>query len=249
MQFQRLTPAPGAVDIDQLLSGLVLADLAPAHRPYAVANFIASADGRTALQGRSAALGDDGDHAMFHGLRESADAILVGTGTLRAERYGRIIGNARRRERRAARGARPEPLACTITRSGELPRDIPLFAEPNAAIVVFTEVPIDLRDIAAQVDVIRLNSGEPTLTTTLARLRRDYAVRFLLCEGGPTLLGSMLREGVIDELFLTVAAKLAGGGTSPTIASGPELQPARTLRLKWLLERSGSLFIRYCVEG
>ena len=42
---------------------------------------------------------------MFHGLREHVDAILVGTGTLRAERYGRIVRDPERRRRRAGVGA------------------------------------------------------------------------------------------------------------------------------------------------
>ncbi len=247
MQFQRLAPDPGPVDIASLLAGLALADRAPPQRPYTVANFIASADGRATLEGRSGTLGDEGDHAMFVGLREQADAILAGTGTLRTERYGRIVTEAQRRQRRVARGERAEPLACIITRSGGLPAEIPIFSEPEATIVVFTAAEIDLGDSAAQVDVIRLDPSELTLTTALRRLRGDYGVRFLLCEGGPTLFGALLHEGVVDELFLTVAPKLAGGGSGPTIASGPELYPARELRLEWLLEHSESLYLRYLV--
>ena len=245
MHFQRLVPDPGPVDVDVLLSGLMLGERAPAQRPYTVANFIASADGRVTLQGRSGLLGDDGDRAMFDGLREQADAILAGTGTLRTERYGRIVRDPKRRERRVARGERPEPLACTITRSGKLPTEIPIFAEPEAKIVVFSAAEIELGVSAAQVDVIRLQAGEMTATTVLRRLRDDYGVRSLLCEGGPTVFGELLREGIVDELFLTVAPKLAGGGTSPTIAAGPALPAARELGLEWVLERRGSLYLRY----
>ena len=239
MHFQRLMPDPGPVDVDVLLASLMLGERAPAQRPYTVANFIASADGHVTLQGRSGALGDDGDRAMFHGLREQADAILAGTGTLRTERYGRIIRDPKRRARRVARGERPEPLACTITRSGKLPTEIPIFAEPEAQIVVFSAAEIELGASAAQVDVIRMNADQLTATNVLARLRDDYGVRSLLCEGGPTLFGELLREGVIDELFLTVAPKLAGGGTSLTIAAGPALPAARELGWSRCFERRG----------
>jgi riboflavin biosynthesis pyrimidine reductase len=67
----------------------------------------------------------------------------------------------------------------------------------------------------------------------------------LLCEGGPTLFGAMVHERVLDELFLTIAPKLAGGGTGPAITSGPELPEPELLRLQWVLEREGSLFLRY----
>ena len=245
MHFQRLVPEFGSVDVDALLAGLMLGDRAPAQRPYTVANFIATADGRVTLQGRSGPLGDDGDRAMFHGLREQVDAILAGTGTLRTERYGRVVRDPQRRARRVARGLRAEPLACTITRSGNVPIEIPLFAEPDAGIVIFSAAEIDLGATAAQVDVIRLSPAEITASNVLGRLREDYGVRSLLCEGGPTLFAELLREGTVDELFLTVAPKLAGGGTSPTIATGPALPAAGGLGLQWVLERRGSLYLRY----
>jgi riboflavin biosynthesis pyrimidine reductase len=67
----------------------------------------------------------------------------------------------------------------------------------------------------------------------------------LLCEGGPTLFGAMLHEELVDELFLTIAPKLAGGGRGPTIASGPPLAEPAKLRIRWLLEREETLFARY----
>jgi riboflavin-specific deaminase-like protein len=247
MKFNRLLPKPGTVEVDQLLSSMGLAQRAPAERPYTIVNFVSSADGRATLGGRSGALGDDGDHAMFHGLREQVDAVLAGTVTLATERYGRLLGKSERRERRAERGSTPEPLACVVTRSGEVPTDIPLLAEPEAKVVVFTPATkeIDLSKAAAEVVLVRLEPGEMTLTTVLRRLRRDHGVRTLLCEGGPTLFGSLLHEGVVDELFLTLVPKLAGGGRGPTISSGPELADPPELRLEWLLERRSSLYLRY----
>jgi 5-amino-6-(5-phosphoribosylamino)uracil reductase len=83
----------------------------------------------------------------------------------------------------------------------------------------------------------------------LRRLHSDYAIRSLLCEGGPTLFGALLHEGVVDELFLTLAPKLAGGGAGPTITAGPELADAQTLEISWLLERDGLLYLRYSIAG
>jgi 5-amino-6-(5-phosphoribosylamino)uracil reductase len=74
-------------------------------------------------------------------------------------------------------------------------------------------------------------------------------VRSLLCEGGPTLFGALLHERVVDELFLTLSPKLTGGGTGPTISSGPELMNPRGMSIEWLLERNGSLYLRYRVAG
>jgi riboflavin-specific deaminase-like protein len=247
MEFRQLLPEPASVDVDVLLASLAPGKRAPADRPYTVVNFVTSADGRATFGGRSGPLGDDGDRAMFHGLREQFDAVISGTGTLRTERYGRILGKPERRERRTARGLSAEPLACVVTRSGEVPTDIPLFAEPEARIVVFTPTEILEADWGAQVEVIRIDPGELTLTTVLRKLRSEHGIRSLLCEGGPTLFGALLQEGVVDELFLTVAPKLAGGGPGPAITTGPELPEPKLLELRWLLERKDSLYLRYAI--
>ncbi len=245
MRFRRLLPEPGTVEVGTLLSSLALSAAAPEDRPYVLANFVASVDGRATFGGRSGRLGDDGDRAMFHTLREQVDAVLAGTNTLRAERYGRIIVDPDGRRRRVNNGLDPEPLACVVTRSGDVPTDIPLLQEPEARVVVFTAAEVDLSGVAAQVEVVTVDPGELTLTTALRRLRAERGVRSLLCEGGPTLFGALTRECVVDELFLTVAPKLTGGGRGPSISSGPELPEPVALRLQWVLERHGSLFLRY----
>jgi riboflavin biosynthesis pyrimidine reductase len=73
-------------------------------------------------------------------------------------------------------------------------------------------------------------------------------VRALLCEGGPTLMGALLHEGLVDEVFLTLAPQLAGGGTGPTMSSGAALADPAELELVWTLERAGSLYLRYAVR-
>lgn len=247
--LRRLLPEPGVVQVGELLAELNLTARAPADRPYAVVNFAASADGHAAFRGRSRWLSDDADREIFHGLRERVDAVMAGTGTLRAERYGRIVRDPERRRRRAASALHPEPLACIISRSGDIPLDIPLFDDPGSRVVVFTSTKLDISGLAAEVDVVRLDPGELTLTTVTRRLRSDYDVRSLLCEGGPTLFGALLREDLVDELFLSVAPKLTGGGPAPPITSGPELPDLRIMSLLWALELHGALYLRYALHS
>jgi riboflavin biosynthesis pyrimidine reductase len=244
VQFRRLHPEPETVELLALLAGLRLEELASDERPYVIANFVASADGRATLGGRSGPLGDDGDHAMFHGLREQVDVVLAGTGTLRAEHYGRLVRSPERVERRIAHGLAPTPLLCIITRTGTLPGDIPLLADPESSVVVFTGAPVELT-AEADVEVILVDPAELTPLTVLRRLRAERGVRSILCEGGPTLFAALVHAQAIDELFLTLAPKLAGGGTGPPITVGAELLDPAELALAWVLERAGSLFLRY----
>lgn len=246
MEFRQLLPEPAAFELQTRLEQMDLGGNAT-DRPYTVANFVSSADGRATFGGKSGQLGDDGDHAMFHGLREQVDAVLVGTRTLGIERYGRILGKAERRERRRSKGLTSEPLVCVITRSGVVATDIPLFAEPEARVLIFTSAEVETPRCAADVEFIHLDDAELTSTTVLRRLRAEYGVRSLLCEGGPATFGALLHEGLADELFLTIAAKLTGGGQGPAITTGPELPIPRALEVIWALERRHSLYLRYRV--
>ena len=246
MQFTRLYPEPATVELTPLLSELGLEHRAGDERPYVIANFVASADGRATIGGRSGALGDDGDHEVFHGLREQVDAVLAGTGTLRAEHYGRLVRAPERVARRVDRGLAPTPLLCVITRSGTLPDDIPLLDDPESPVVVYTGAPLNLT-AAGEVEVVPVDPAELTPLTVLGRLRADRGIRSVLCEGGPTLFDALLHANVVDELFLTVAPKLSGGGTAPGITVGSELAEPAGVVPEWVLERAGSLFLRYRV--
>ncbi len=80
----------------------------------------------------------------------------------------------------------------------------------------------------------------------LAHLRAEHGVRVLLCEGGPSLLHSLLGEGLVDELFLTLAPVVVGDDSQPRIvAGGPLPGGARELGLRWVLRAGGELFLRY----
>lgn len=245
MEFEQLWPQRRTVEIERHVEELALTDRASEELPFTVVNFIASVDGRASFGGRSVALGDEGDRALFRSLRGVVDAVLVGTGTLEAERYGRLIRDPDARERRRRRGLRAEPLACTVTRSGALPLDIPLFAEPDAEVVVFAGADVDSSGVRARLDVVRVDPGATVLRTALTRLRADYGVRALLCEGGPTLFGALARDGLFDQLFLTLSRRFVGGGDAQAIAAGPQPPEPRTLALQDVLERDGTLFLRY----
>ena len=76
-------------------------------RPRVVAAMIASADGRIAVEGRSVGLGHPADRALLRELRTAVDAILVGTATLRAERYANLLDDEQHAQRARGRPASP----------------------------------------------------------------------------------------------------------------------------------------------
>lgn len=245
MHLRRLHPEPGELTPEEATTGMRLGDLAPPGRPYVALNMVTTLDGRIAIDGRSGPIGNEADRELFHCLRTGADAVMVGAGTVRTERYGRLVRDPARRRRRVAAGLAPDPLAVLVSASLRLPPDLPLLQEPDSAVVILTTPGGELPDVPARVSYLRGPAArELELGPLLRRLREELGVRSILCEGGPSLNATLVREGLLDELFLSLAPKLAGGPPL-TILPGDPLAGPIEAELVWLLEHEHHLFARY----
>ena len=98
--MRRLFPDPGATTVEEQYSRLDLAALALEQRPYVVTNFAVTVDGRATISGRSGSIGSSTDTEVLQHLRTQVDAVMIGAGTMRAERYGRIVSDPELRGRR-----------------------------------------------------------------------------------------------------------------------------------------------------
>jgi riboflavin-specific deaminase-like protein len=204
---------------------------------------ISTVDGRAARDGRSKTIGGEADLQRLLDLRERADAVLIGTGTLRAEGYDRLVRSPERRERRLSQGLTEDPPAVILARRFDVPWDAGLFQAPDQPVLVYTGVDADEPpSVPAPVEVVRLEV--PGLTEMLADLHAR-GVRNLLSEGGPTMHGALWAAGVVDELYYTIAPLLTGDADEPNIVEGGRLPEAVELELLEV-ERIGSeLFLRY----
>jgi riboflavin biosynthesis pyrimidine reductase len=244
MLFERAVPAGPAAAPESLYTGLALSESAPAERPYVVCNFVSTADGKATASGRTATLGGDGDRAAFHLLRTQVDAVLAGTGTLRVERYGALVREQSLMQIRSAEGREGQPLAVVISRSGDIPFDIPLFSDPDSRVALYVPPGTEVPETDARVIAHELSTGADQLSEALRSLRLEHGIRSVLCEGGPVLFNALLANGLVDELFLTLAPTLVGGAEL-TITSGQPLDGPVPLRLIWALEQDSHLFLRY----
>ena len=227
-----------------LVAALGLGTGRPDGRPQVAAAMIAAVDGRATVDGRSSGLGHPADTALLRELRTAVDAILVGPGTLRAERYADLLDDDQR-ERRTARGLAPEPIVATISRRGDVPVDIPLFAEARARIQVYTEASAAIIDgRGAEVAVERLAAGAATPRAALEHLAAERGVRSVLCEGGPTLLRALVAGRCLDHLLQTLAPLIAGGD-GPNVLDGDALDPPVRLGLHDVHRAGDHLFMHY----
>ncbi|HEX4838564.1 MAG TPA: dihydrofolate reductase family protein [Solirubrobacteraceae bacterium] len=244
----RIEPGPAADPNGPSAAGTE----ASLRRPYLLLNMISTADGRASLAGRSGAIGGRADRELFHGLRTAVDAVMAGAGTVRAERYRRLVRNECRREIRRERGFAEEPLACIVSGRLALSCEIPLLADPDARVAIVTTSAASLpRECRAEIEYVRAErAGALDLPSAMSELCERFGIRTLLCEGGPHLNVQLLAAGLVDELFLSLSPRLAGGDAtsgSLRILSGPELDPPVALELVAALEHDSHLFLRYRV--
>lgn len=211
-------------------------------RPRVVADMVATVDGRASVNGRSVGLGNDADRAVLRELRAEADAILVGTGTLAAEKYANLLDDEAR-ERRVAEGRPPHPFLVTISRRLRLPVDeAPVFGEEGVNILAFAETDAPPPSVAADLTVVRL-PAPLSIAAVLADLHAR-GVRGVLCEGGPSLLRQLVAEELLDDLCLTVSPLLAAGD-APTILEGAALPDPARLTLRDVHRADEHVFLHY----
>jgi riboflavin-specific deaminase-like protein len=231
---QLIYPERRAISPEELASGLRLHELASADRPYLGLNMVSSLDGKATLDWRTKGLSTEVDRRLFHHLRTQADAVMVGAGTVREERYGRITKNDELRDKRVAEG------------SGrlDLPSDLPLLNEPEQQVLIATGAEHSLADTRAGIEYARVGDDLPRLMAEL----HERGVRSVLCEGGPTLNSFLFAAGLVDELFLTMNPKVVGGAAALTIVAGRELVEPVELDVVSVAEADGELFTRWRVR-
>jgi riboflavin biosynthesis pyrimidine reductase len=210
-------------------------------RPWLVANFVATVDGATVVEGGSTAINDPDDKAMFAALRSVPDFIVVGAGTVRAENYRPVTLDEGRRSARVSAGLEPAPHLVIMSRSLDLDPAARVFGDPEHRVTIMTDggAPADRFAALSEVaDVVRLRDTHVTEIIHYLRM-----ARVVLCEGGPSLMGQFVAAGLIDELALTVAPLLVGG-ESPRLAHGPSTS-RQEMSLDRVLYGDRSLFLRY----
>jgi riboflavin-specific deaminase-like protein len=239
---RRLTPDPGPTSVEEQLDSYRPWEHPRDERPFLAMNFAATVDGRASIGGVSGPIGSATDTAMLAGLRTRFDAVMIGAGTMRAERYGRIVSDPAKRAGREDLGLAGDPLMVLVSARLDLPWDAGLFTEGAGTVLVLTSADLEPPETATEVEVIRYEDMVD-LVEAMRLLRQDRGVRSLLCEGGPRLHAELQAGGLVDDLFLTIAPKLSGGA-APRIIEG-ELDEVEPLELAWLLEDEGELFARY----
>ena len=217
--------------------------------PWLRAMMVMSLDGSAwGPDGLSGSISSPADRRVFAEARRLCDAVLVGAGTIRAERYRPMIAKPEHAQARSAAGLAPAPVVVIVSGSLDLPWEEPLFADSTMGVVVATcaaaatDGTADRLALAREhAQVLVMPGSTVDVGMLIAELHRRGLKR-IVCEGGPRLLRDVAAAGLIDEIDMSISPVLVGGGQ---VVTGEPLQAAVELDLAHSIVADGFVFCRY----
>jgi riboflavin biosynthesis pyrimidine reductase len=232
--------------------------------PVVYSNFVSSLDGVVSLGAKPSAGSVisgkyPADRFVMGLLRSCADAVVIGAGTLRASPGHLWIGSHVYPELKAAfaalrqsLGRAPEPQLVVLTASGKLDLSHPALVRGALVLTTAAGAKVIGRRLPPASELLVMGRGKSVdLRRAFGELRRR-GNRVLLTEGGPHVMGTLMRAHLLDEVFLTVSPVAAGRDRDTRLGmiEGVELLPNTEVWSRLLSARRHGdyLFLRYGIE-
>jgi riboflavin biosynthesis pyrimidine reductase len=186
-------------------------------------------------------------------LRDLADVVLAGAGTVTIEGYRAIKVSARRKAIRRAHGLRDLLPTAVVSRSLRFDPASALFTDAHAdartIVLTCSASPVERRSALEAVAEVVICGDDAVVPAEARHALEERGLTRILSEGGPHAFADLVRGGVVDELCLSMSPLLIGPGPTRIVA-GPDVWPdPAALTLTGLLEEDGALFLRYRVGG
>jgi len=203
--------------------------------PFVTLKMASTLDGRTATSsGESRWITGPQARRAVHALRLTHDAVMVGSGTARADDPDLTVRDI---------GADHQPVRIVMdsrlghsatSRLGQSARQTPVWmvhadAAPAAARQAWAGQGATLIPVAAAGDHLDL--------TVALRALASRGLTRILCEGGGQLAAALIRAGLVDQVILHAAGALIGDEGRPAFGSLALLALAQAPRLTLLSER------------
>lgn len=223
--------------------------------PYVAINMVSSLDGKTAINGTANPIGGPADRRVMRNIRSRFDAVLRGSGTLRAEKISLGVTKDLARDR-LSEGREEQPLDLILSSDiAGLPLDTNLLNVTPGRVAVL--VPSDNTSAAREdIQILRMptvTGGAVDLMQAMQLLKRDHHVHSVLLEGGPTLNHHFVSNNLVNELFLTLAPKLLPVNTDAplTLLHAPRRSHAAPLNLELISTHvaGDEVFLRYTIPA
>jgi riboflavin-specific deaminase-like protein len=189
-------------------------------RPVVIATFAMTVDGKVTTKNLSPVdFTSREDKLHLFRQRALADAVLIGHTSLKRDNV-RLGLPVEMQETRMKRGQSPCPLRVIVSNEGRIDHRLKIFQSNVSPIIIFStkRMPRKYQRALEKKATLHLsNSKHVDLAGMLETLRKDNGARTIACEGGPILFRSLLEQGLIDRLNLTIAPYMFGGAKAPTL--------------------------------
>jgi len=189
-------------------------------RPFVFATFAMTVDGKVTTKNLAPVdFTSREDKLHLFRQRALADAVLIGHTSLKRDNV-RLGLPTELQEARARRGQTRCPLRVIVSNKGRIDNRLKIFQSDVSPIIIFStkQTPQKNQESLKKKATLHLTDADNVdLAAMLERLRREYKVRRLACEGGPTLFRALLERGLVDQLNLTIAPYMFGGAKAPTL--------------------------------
>lgn len=222
-------------------------------RPFVFINMAMTADGKIATANRAvSSFGSQRDQEHLYELRATADAVMAGARTVDLNAIKLGPGGKRFRQLRLRNKRAEFNLRVVVSGAGSIDPKAAIFQHNFSPIIVLASERASktnlkrLRSLAREVYVA--GKDQVDLRRALHHLRTHWKVERLLCEGGGELNAALLKQGLVNELHLTICPRIFGGNAAPAIAGGPGVQflkDAARLELKSSSRIGDELFLVY----
>ncbi len=222
-------------------------------KPFVFINCAVSADGKiSTVERRQIKISNELDRERVDKLRAESDAILVGMNTVVGDDPKLTVKSEKLRKERLKKGLPENPIKIAVGNLNRMKLSSDFLDYGNAEKIIFTTEKSDKRKAGK----LRKKSEVYVLGETKVNLHRmmeilhEKGVRKLMVEGGGTINFELLRERLVDEIYVAIAPKIFGGKTAPTLADGDGFRADKILNLEFLgLEKLEDVVVlRYTIE-
>ncbi len=220
-------------------------------KPFVFINVASSADGKISNDSRERVrISCDEDLKRVDMLRAESDAIMVGIGTVLSDNPRLTIKDERLKEMRIRRGLSKNPIRVVVDSRCRIPLDARILDEEAKTIVAVSGIADKerikiLRDKGVEVVVF----GEDKVDLkALMRYLYEIGVRKLMVEGGATLNYSLLKEGLVDEIYIYYGNMIIAGRNSPTVVDGFSFRTPIKLELIDLRRIGDGILVRWKIR-